>query len=235
MGRCPVLRVRDDYHRGLRRFQLRPAIHIPATVRRCVDVRRRERDRHPGRLPRRPAAVAPLRADGRPPPGTPHARPRRRRRTGVHRRPRRPRSQRCRIRRPRHRAGREQPLPADRGRTRCAGDLRGFDDAPDAGIGARRSRPRSGGGDPGRHGEHRDRDRLAGDPGIRHQGSDRHARPGPRVGHGGESAVRLRKRAVDRRPRGPLVHRRGDGFARARDVLGRAALLHGRRNAGGAG
>ena len=33
--------------------------------------------------------------------------------------------------------------------------------ATDAGIGARRSRPRSGGGDPERHAEHRDRDRAA--------------------------------------------------------------------------
>ena len=38
-----------------------------------------------------------------------------------------------------HRARREQPYPADRGRTRRAGDFRRLDDAPDAGIGARRS------------------------------------------------------------------------------------------------
>ncbi len=75
----------------------------------------------------------------------------------------------------------------------------------------------------------------AGNVGIRHQGADRFARSRARAEHCGESAVRFRKRAVDRGPGGPLVHRRGDGPARAGDVLGRAALLHGRRNAGGGG
>ena len=39
----------------------------------------------------------------------------------------------------------------------------------------------------------------------------------------------------DRRPGSPVVHRRRDGSAGAGDVLGRAALLHGRRNARGGG
>ena len=50
---------------------------------------------------------------------------------------------------------------ATAGRTRRAGDFRRSDDAPDAGIGARRSRPRRGGGARRRHGEHRDRNRIA--------------------------------------------------------------------------
>ena len=89
VDRRPVLRLRDDYDRGLRRFQLRPTIHLPATVRCRVDVRRRDRHRHPRRVPCGPAAVAPLRPNGWTPTGTPDARPRRRCRTGFSRHPRR--------------------------------------------------------------------------------------------------------------------------------------------------
>jgi voltage-gated potassium channel Kch len=86
--------------------------------------------------------------------------------------------------------------------------------------------------DPG-HAEHRDRDRAAGNVGIRHQGPDCAARSRSRAEHRGESAVRFRECAVDRGPGSPLVHRRGNGPACAGHVLGRATLLHGRRNAGG--
>ena len=54
-----------------------------------VDVRRRDRYRHPRRVPCGPAAVAPVRPNGRTPTGTPYARPRRRRRTGFGGHPRR--------------------------------------------------------------------------------------------------------------------------------------------------
>ena len=61
----------------------------PATVRCRADVRWSDRYRHPRRFPGGPAAVAPLRPNGRTPTGTPYARPRRRCRTGFSWHPRR--------------------------------------------------------------------------------------------------------------------------------------------------
>ena len=43
----PVFRLRDNYQRGLWRFQLRPTNPVAATFRCRVDVRRRDRYRHP--------------------------------------------------------------------------------------------------------------------------------------------------------------------------------------------
>jgi hypothetical protein len=51
----------------------------------------------------------------------------------------------------------------------------------------------------------------------------------------GEPAIRFRKRAVGRGSGSPMVHRRGDGSASPGNVLGRAALVHGRRDAGSGG
>ena len=89
------------------------------------------------------------------------------------------------------------------------------------------------GGHPGRHGEHSDRHRLAGNLGLRYQAADRAARPRPCAQRCGESAIRFRKRPLGRGFGGAVVHRRGDGFEGARHVLGRSALLHGRRDVGG--
>ena len=68
-------------------FSFAQQIRLAATVRCRADVRRRDRHRHPRRVPCGPAAVAPLRPNGRTPTGTPYARPRRRCRTGFGRHP----------------------------------------------------------------------------------------------------------------------------------------------------
>ena len=60
----------------------------PAVVRHRVDVRRRDRYRHPRRARRGPAAVPPLRPHGRYPTGPPYARPHRCRRPGFNWHPR---------------------------------------------------------------------------------------------------------------------------------------------------
>ena len=83
-----------------------------------------------------------------------------------------------------------------------------------------RSRPRSRGDDPGRHGEHPDRHRSAGTAWIRHQSADRAACAGSRAERRGKPAIRLRERAVGRGSGGAVVHRRGDGFAGARERSG---------------
>ena len=89
VARRLVLHLRDDHNGGLRRIHLRPTSRMAATVRRRTDVFRRARYRAPRRVPCRPAAVAPLRPISWTPPGAPPAQPRRRRRAGFIRHPRR--------------------------------------------------------------------------------------------------------------------------------------------------
>ncbi len=124
VGRRALLRLGNDHYRRLRRFQFCLSIHFLAPVRGCADVRRRDRHGGTHRVSGGPAAVAAFcqhhRAAARPP----HARPHRRGRPRFDRRARRHRSDSRGLRRAGCRAEREQPLPANGGRTRCTGDFR---------------------------------------------------------------------------------------------------------------
>ena len=67
-------------------------------------------------------------------------------------------------------------------------------------------------------------------PATRRAGGAARLRPGP--GRRRRASVRVRKRPVDSRVGRALVHRRRDGPAGGRHVLGGPALVHGRRRAG---
>jgi hypothetical protein len=116
---------------------------------------------------------------------------------------------------------------------RHAGDLRRRDAAPDVGSGARR--PGSPGGrraDAGRHGQHRDRHRVARDvesEGDARRGTprcaDRAAGVRPHVERRRRTAIRVRICPLDRRSRDAVVHRRGHWAAGAGHVLGGQRLF----------